>query len=311
MKSRGTAVTASIVLIVCLLGSIAMRRKVDEQRTNASLQEVLYISSPRLLKHLSLGYSGLLADIYWTRAVQYFGNKHQVESAQYQLLGPLLEITTYLDSHLLVAYEFGANFLAPQAPLGAGMPERAVKLVENGIQANPNNWNLYKSLGFIYYFELKDYPKAAQAFEAGSKIPGAIPSLRIMAANMAAHAGDRAMARMLWITTYQTVNQRDIQANAIAHLRALQVDEDITAIQDAITLYGRKHDARPPNVQSLIREGFLPGIPVDPDGHSYKFMPDARIEISRPDDFPFITKGLPPGYKAPVVRFDNIFKTMK
>ena len=25
---------------------------------------------------MSLGYDGLLADIYWTRAVQYFGGKH-------------------------------------------------------------------------------------------------------------------------------------------------------------------------------------------------------------------------------------------
>ena len=25
---------------------------------------------------MSLGYDGLLADIYWTRAVQYFGSKH-------------------------------------------------------------------------------------------------------------------------------------------------------------------------------------------------------------------------------------------
>ena len=288
-----------------------MHRQVDRARTGATLHEVLYISSPRLLKRLSLGYNGLLADIYWTRAVQYFGAKHHAASSQYELLGPLLEITTSLDPKLLVAYDFGANFLAPSAPLGAGMPERAVQLVESGISANPDSWKLYKSLGFIYYFELKDYPKAAAAFEAGSKISGAHPSLRIMAANMAQHAGDRAMARMLWITTYQTIDQRDIRANAIAHLRALQVDEDVTHIQDAVTLYGRKHDARPPDMQTLIREGLLPGVLLDPDGHPYKLMPDARVEVIHPDDFPFITKGLPPDYEAPAVRFDNIFKAMK
>jgi hypothetical protein len=41
----------------------------------------------------------------------------------------------------------------------------------------------------------------------------------------------------------------------------------------------------------------LPGIPVDPDGHPYKLTPEGRIEVQVPDDFPFATKGLPPGYK--------------
>jgi tetratricopeptide (TPR) repeat protein len=308
MRSRVTAVTASLLLVACLCGSILVRNQVDRIRTGASLQEVLYISSPKLLKNLSLGYSGLLADIYWTRAVQYFGGKHHVESTQYELLGPLLEITTYLDPHLLVAYEFGANFLAPAPPLGAAQPDRAVKLVQSGIRANPDSWKLYKSLGFIYYFELKDYPKAAEAFEAGSKIPGAHPSLRIMAANMAQHAGDRAMARMLWITTYQTIDQRAIRANAIGHLRALQVEEDVTKIQHAVTAYGTKTGSLPPSMNALIRAGFLPGLLTDPDGHPYKLTAEGRVEVSHPDDFPFITKGLPPGYKAPPVNLDKVLQ---
>ena len=68
------------------------------------------------MKRLSLGYDGLLADIYWTRAVQYFGTRHQQQRAQLQsLLAPLLEITTTLDPQLLVAYQFGANFLRSEA----------------------------------------------------------------------------------------------------------------------------------------------------------------------------------------------------
>ncbi len=93
-----------------------------------------------MLKRLSLGYDGLLADIYWTRAVQYFGGKHYEGAEHYDLLAPLLEITTALDPHLIVAYEFGSNFLAPKPPNGAGMPERAVALAEFGIQNNPNEW---------------------------------------------------------------------------------------------------------------------------------------------------------------------------
>jgi hypothetical protein len=144
-------------------------------RTGATLEDVLFITSPKAVKRLSLGYDGLLADIYWTRAVQYFGGRHVAGASHYRLLAPLLEITTTLDPHLVVAYQFGSNFLSPKPPNGAGMPERAIQLVNYGIQNNPNDWKLYYELGFIYYMDVKDYAKAADAFARGSKVADAHP----------------------------------------------------------------------------------------------------------------------------------------
>jgi len=183
--SRRTTAVAGTLLVAFFAGAILTLGHVDQLRSGASLEEVLYISSPPALKRLSLGYDGLMADIYWTRAVQYFGTKHYAGADHYKLLAPLLEITTYLDPHLVVAYEFGAHFLSPPLPSGAGIPERAVELVQRGIGANPNEWRLYSNLGFVYYMELHDYGKAAEAFERGSKIPGAHPFLKVLAANMA------------------------------------------------------------------------------------------------------------------------------
>ena len=297
--SRRITITASVLLLLCMLGSAVLLHRVDKVRTGATLQEVLYITSPKVLKRMSLGYEGLLADVYWTRAVQYFGRRHMAYSQHYDLLAPLLEITTALDPHLIVAYQFGASFLAPRPPNGAGMPERAIYLMEYGIQNNPHDWKLYYNLGFIYYMEKRDYVRASAAFERGSKVPNAHPFLKVMAAQMAQHAGELQTARMLWITTYETVNEKQIRANAVAHLRALQVDEDVMHLQDAVTQYGRRTGHLPPSMSSLVAAGMLRGIPVDPDGHPYKLMPDGRIEVRQPDDFPFIGKGLPPGYQPP------------
>lgn len=300
MSARGpTTVVASVLLVVCLTGSILFLRRVDSLRTTATLDDVLYISSPKLVQHLSLGYDGLMADIYWTRAVQYFGTRHQQQAKSFNALAPLLDITTTLDPKLLVAYQFGANFLSPKPPFGAFQPEAAIALVEKGIQANPDAWKLYYELGFIYYMELKDYLKAADAFERGSKVPGAHPFMKILAANMAQHAGDLQMARAVWTTTYETSQDKYIRGNAIAHLRALQVEEDITHIQDAVTAYGNRTGALPPNIIALIKAGLLPGVPIDPDGHPYKLTAEGRAELANPDDFPFATKGLPSGYKPP------------
>ena len=68
-----------------------------------------------------------MACIYWTRTVQYFGHRHFDREHTYNELAPLLEITTALDPHLLPAYQFGASFLAPTPPNGAGEPARAIR----------------------------------------------------------------------------------------------------------------------------------------------------------------------------------------
>jgi hypothetical protein len=278
--SRQITVMASLLLAACMLGTVLLLHRLDQLRTGATLEEALYISSPKLLKRMSLGYDGLLADVYWTRAVQYFGSKHHQGAERYDLLAPLLEITTTLDPQLILAYEYGANFLAPAPPNGAGLPQRAIDLVEYGIGHNPNEWRLYYQLGFIHYTELKDYSGAADAF---------------------IRAGERETARMLWSTTYQTAQEHSIRANAAAHLRALQVDEDVTNLEKAVAWYREKTGHFPASFSDLTSAGILRGTPVDPLGHPYKLTPDGRVEVRVPDDLPFIEKGMPQGYVPPKV----------
>jgi len=198
-----------------------------------------------------------------------------------------------------VAYEFGANFLAPKPPNGAGLPEQAVQLAEFGVRNNPDEWRLYYDLGFIDYIELKDYAKASQAFAQGAKIPGAHPWLKLMAALMAEHAGEIKTARLLWTTTYQTSQDPDVRANAVAHLRALQVDEDVTNLETLASQYQQNNGQFPKSFADLEAAGLLHRTPIDPLGHAYKLLPEGQVEVRQPDDLPFIQKGLPPHYKPP------------
>jgi len=156
----------------------------------------------------------------------------------------------------------------------------------------------------VYYMNLQDYKKASEAFARGSRVPNAHPFLGVMGAQMAQHAGEFETARMLWTTTYQNSQDRLIRANAVEHLRALRVDEDVTHLQQAVTRFGQRTGRLPVSMSELIAAERLPGIPVDPDGHPYKLTPEGRVEVRVPDDFPFSTKGLPPGYQ-PVPKFHN------
>lgn len=303
---RRTTTLAAACLIVSMTASILVLRHLDALRPEATLEDALYITSPSIVKRASLGFDGLMACIYWTRTVQYFGHRHFDRTRTYNELAPLLEITTALDPHMLPPYEFGASFLAPAPPNGAGQVDRAIRLMEYGIQHNPDNWHLYYDLAFVYYTELKDYRKASEVFAAGARVPNAHPFMRVMAAQTAEHAGDFLTARMLWSQTLQATRDKEIRENAISHLRALRVDEDVTNLQAAVTRFGERTGRLPSSMEELAAAEKLPGIPVDPDGVPYLLSPEGRVLVKTPDDFPFITRGMPPGYKPSALpRFHN------
>jgi len=294
---RITTGIASALLIVMAAGSVLLLRRVDQLRTGATLEEVLYVSSPKLLKRASLGYSGLLADIYWTRAVQYYGGKQHQNARRYDLLWPLLNITTQLDPHLVPAYLFGGTFLSQKPP---GDPAKAIELVEDGIRNNPDDWHLYYDLGYIYY-DLKDYHRASDAFERGSRVPNAHPFLKILAAQMAQHGGELETARMLWSAAYQTSHEKNLRANAAAHLRAVQADMDVTELERLAEVYRQRTDHFPESFAEMDAAGLIRGIPRDPLGNPYKLTSDGHVLLRNPDDLPFVAKGLPPDYVAPRV----------
>jgi hypothetical protein len=289
MKGRNTTTTcASILLVVSLLGAAIVARRLEMLRAGSTLQEVLFITSPRMARYLSLGYTGLAADIYWTRAVQYFGDKHQIKSQQYNLLKPLLDLTTTLDPQLGVAYEFGSFFLAQKPPEGAGDPDAAVALVERGIQANPDKWRLYYHLGFIHFSERKDYQAAAVAFERGAAHPQAMPWMKVMAAAMRQRAGELETARFLWTNIYESTTDSHIRENAKMHLLALKVQADVQQLERIVADYTAKAGMAPSSWRDLIVGGYLAGYPTDPSGASYVLEAGGKVRPQKPGRFTFL-----------------------
>ncbi|HUS19696.1 MAG TPA: hypothetical protein VMZ25_08600 [Terriglobales bacterium] len=299
MRPRsGVSVVFAGLLGASLIAIPFASRRLDAMRPQATLQEVLYLQSPKTVRYLSLGYTGLAACVYWTRAVQYFGSKHVVQAVRYDLLKPLLMLATELDPKLTVAYEFGSIFLAQPPPEGAGQPDAAVALVERGIQRNPERWRLYYHLGFIHYSERQDYAAAAEAFDRGARVPGAHPWLKVMAAAARQRGGDIETARFLWTKIYESTDDKLIKETAILRLSALKVDSDITYLQGLIQEYHRQFGSYPARWNQLIAAGYVQGVPVDPTSKPYKLMPEGRIEVEDPKALPFIRLGLPPGQES-------------
>jgi len=268
-------------LLAGFVGVWKLQEKVDAERTALRLEaDELTLRSPGVMKKLSLEYAPLMGAIYWTRAVQYYGQKHHLGDQNLELLWPLLDISSTLDPNLIVAYRFGATFLSDAPPRGAGEPEKAVELLERGIKANPEYWRFYQDLGDVYYFDEKNYLKASQAFEEGSRNPAALAWMKTMAAKIAAEGGSLETSYALWLDVYQTSTNKDMRKNAEDHLRLVQAEMDIREINKTEDAYEKGTKHRATRISELVQARLLPGQPRDPDGFAYVLNDHGAAELN-------------------------------
>jgi tetratricopeptide (TPR) repeat protein len=267
-----------------------LQQSIDTQLSSVQGQreELIFLPSEARFSRVSGGYSGLLAAIYWTRAVQYYGRHRLARAKEFALLGTLLDIATNLDPHLVIAYRFGSLFLAGKPPEGAGDPQRAIHLLQRGIVNNPEYWRLWEDLGFIYYWDMKDYAHAARAFETGSERPGALPWMRVLAASVAAQGGEIQTSRILWTEIARTAENDSMRRSAQIHLAALDTQEVLRELNAVLAVYRQREGHAAQSMQDLVVAGYLRGIPHDlsgepfvigTDGHA-ALGPKTRIDLS-------------------------------
>jgi tetratricopeptide (TPR) repeat protein len=232
---------------------------------------VLYIRDGRVMRRAALSYHAVLADLYWIRALQYYGRERLKPASQrgYELLYPLLDLTTTLDPRFTVGYRFGAIFLSEPHPGGAGRPDQAIALLQKGIAANPNKWDYYHDVGFIYYWNLHDYRNAAEWFRRGGALPGAPWWLQTYAAVMLSRGGDRRASRAMWQQLAAMEENDWLQKTA--QLRLLQLDamDQIDMLERVVNEFARVTGKLPASWEQVAGLGLLRGIPLDPTGTPY------------------------------------------
>jgi tetratricopeptide (TPR) repeat protein len=275
----------SIPILVLILGLAALypvQRWIDAAAPGeVTGEEVLYVSSGETIKKMSLGLDGIVADIYWIRAVQYFGRKildegektsaASTRQIRMDLLAPLLNIIVALDPQHIPAYRFGAIFL-PERDLKA-----ASNLLERGIRENPGEWRLYQDLAYIHW-QAGDYERAAEWYDQGSRIEGAAWWMRDLAGVMRIKGGSRDIARSIYERYYNESDDPMIRSQAVERLKQLRALDEIDAINSLLSYLREQNGECPASLRSLAPRLQAIGIrldeamlPVDPAGVPYDF----------------------------------------
>jgi hypothetical protein len=299
MKRRH--LVGGLVLVSLLLALAAGLQHVREHSFPLAppADESLYLTSGGAARRLSVAYPTLAADLYWIRTIQYYGGTKrkigneqgdggasaanvQASRRRYDLLYPLLDLTTTLDPRFHIAYRFGAIFLAEPYPGGPGRPDLAVALLEKGLREQPDKWEYMQDIGFVHYWWRHDYEAAALWFQRAGDVPGAPWWLRSLAANTLAQGGDRRSSRLMWESIRQSAEIDWLRHEAERRLGQLKALDDIEALQKQADSFAAR-SGRPPTRWNVA--------PRDPSGTPYELDLQGRVHLSpRSPLFPLPTE---------------------
>ena len=266
----------TIVFVMAIAAMLVLSGGIQAARDRAFPQntadaEVLYVRSSDIMQRAALSYRAVVADAYWIRALQHYGRERlkAPEDRRYDQLYPLLDIATTLDPRFVTGYRFGAIFLSEPHPGGAGRPDLAIALLKKGIARNPEKWDYYHDVGFIYYWSLRNYEEAAAWFTRGSERQGAPWWLKTYAAVMLTRGGDRQSSRVMWEQIGRSEDNDWLRRTAQTRLAQLDALDQIDGLERIVQDFARAYSRPPRSWQEMIAARLLPGIPADPTGTPY------------------------------------------
>ena len=249
--------------------------------------EALYLSNGQAVRAMALGYDSLLADVYWMRAIQYFGGKVLNDRTildqpgdRLPLLYPLVDVATTLDPLLIPAYRFGSYFIHDY-----GRPEQSYALLEKGIRANPDNPWLYQDLAFSYWHD-GDCKRASEVYAEGARRPNAPAWMATLSATVYADCGRRDLSVTMLRRMGESSDDPLIKADIERQLKVYQALTELDLLNAASDFYAARLGQRAPSLAQLVRT-LLPrpqpgvptltldrtGTPLDPNGTPYTYDP--------------------------------------
>jgi hypothetical protein len=299
MSTRANTTLVGALVLASALVAAAVQLQAARERWYPPAKaddETMYLRSGTAIRRIAGAYAAVASDLYWIRAIQYYGGTKRslqarpepepppmlaADSGRYGLLYPMLDITTTLDPRFAIAYRFGAVFLAERYPNGPDRPDLAIALLEKGVRTQPEKWQYLQDIGFVHYWYSHDYAAAADAFQRASEVSGAPWWLKSLAATTLAQGGDRRSSRVMWEAIRQSAEIDWLRQDAERRLAQLRALDDIDALQERVDAFARAMGSTPASWAVLVQARRLQGIPLDPGGTAYELTPAGRVRLAR------------------------------
>lgn len=293
--------TRQYLIVIVLLLATAVGLQIWRDRGWQAYEPsspVMWLRAGAAAPRMVLGYDALAADLYWIRAVVYFGRESMSRrpDKDFWLLYPLLDLVTTLDPRFVVAYRFGAIFLSEPPPDGPGRPDDAIRLLERGANRFPERWEYPHDLAFVHYWHRRDSAQAAEWMARASEVPGSPFWLKSSAAAMHTESGNRQSARTLWEHLRDSADNDLLRQTAELRIAQFEAMDAIDELNVIVWRFQARTGRVPATWREVVAAGLIRGIPLDPTGVAYEIdqiQEDVRVAPWSP------LHPIPDGFTAP------------
>jgi hypothetical protein len=267
---RNAARSCNVIQVSALLSffvtaSVLLNTIEDQRPPENRAAELAYLPKGSFLRVASLGYQSVVADLLWIKVVQHLGNRNET-AAGYLWAYHAVDVLTDLDPKFVYAY------LATGTVLGvySSQIQESIRILQKGMQYNPDVWQLPYVAGYDYFYELCDAKNGAKYLTRASMIPGAPSYLPKLAARMSVDAGEAEPALEFLSRFIQQTGDEQLRSALIERRKEVQVEVDIQFLQEAVGRYQMRFGKLPRTLHDLVREGIVSHIPEEPLGGKYE-----------------------------------------
>jgi hypothetical protein len=255
-----------------LAATVFSQTRVDALHREATDDELLYIPSKAILKHLTAGMSNVVADLLWIETIQYTVREYHNPERKFAWLNHMINAAVELDPYFAGVYQHGGMFLS-----AVGSDDRALDLLERGFVKNPETWEIPYEIVKIFTLNRRDAPGSPAL---------AAQWLRIMAPrhkhpdlyfNWARQIEQQnnlgGQSRAIWEDVIATAKDPFVREVAQRNLRILVADDTAKALQKLAERYATEQGHAPASLEEFVRRGWIPALPA-PEEYGEFFLDD-------------------------------------
>ena len=273
MNRRSTTIVmVAILLCVAATCEISLRQIPREDPLG---RDLLYLPSPEMLKIVSLGNTGLAADVLYLWSIQYYSLFEPHERFLY--LETIYNLITDLDPLFFDAYRIGALIMGIQVGGDQEALQRSSRqLLDKGVRNLPESWEIAEQAAWEMYMRYADRGAALHYAEIASGRSGAPARIKRMVGvwrdKERVWSDDDSIA--YWRQAVDEAQDSYERKMSLNHLYNAVFAKDKKTLQPALEAYESRFGSCRDGWGGVIRAGLIGGVPLDYSGNAYGVDPE-------------------------------------
>jgi hypothetical protein len=235
------------------------------------LKAPLLLIPASVVKAADLGLHSATAAFFWVGVIQRFA---ALAGDNLGGLAAHTKIINDIDPKFSYPYAFAELVLPAGDRKNPRLVDEAIEIGKRGLAVADPDWQIPYYLAVDYHLYRNDRANAALYMNIASRVPGAPPNVKYVAATYGNRQDLRAQTRAIWESIYENSKDEIVAKQAQAYLAHI---DTLDFLEKAAGQF-RQHLGRyPKTLDELVAQKILKAIPEDPFGLPYDTKGDGKV----------------------------------